>query len=93
MVEIIRPTWVRPGAASLRSCSHFPIREYSRLLKPVMLPLGRARLWTNPCSSGSETVTNTIGIVRVSFCSGINAFVGPAKMTSGLSWVSSAPVP
>ena len=66
-VEIIRPTWVTPGAASFRSCSHFPIREYSRLLKPVMLPFGRARLWTKPCPSGSETVANTIGMVRVSF--------------------------
>jgi hypothetical protein len=33
-----------------------------------MLPPGRGRLATRPAPTGSETITNTIGIVRVSLC-------------------------
>jgi hypothetical protein len=35
----------------------------------VMLPPGRGRLATNPLPTGSETITNTIGMVLVSRCS------------------------
>src|SRR5262245_21373969 len=37
---------VTRGAMSLSNSSHFPVMEYSKLLKPVMLPPGRARLST-----------------------------------------------
>ena len=33
---------------TLSSSSHFPLNSYSRLMKPVMLPPGRARLSTKP---------------------------------------------
>jgi len=42
-VEIMKAACLTPGTASLRICSHLPIRENSRLLKPVMLPVGRAQ--------------------------------------------------
>ena len=44
LVEIIKPTRLMLGAASLRTCNHLPISENSRLLKPVALPVGRDRL-------------------------------------------------
>jgi hypothetical protein len=37
------------------------------LLKPVRLPLGRARLATRPTPTGSPTKTKMIGIVEVAF--------------------------
>jgi len=36
------------------------------LMKPVIFPPGRVKLATKPAPTGSETTTNTIGIVRVS---------------------------
>jgi hypothetical protein len=35
--------------------------------KPVMLPAGRARLLTNPLSTGSLTFPMTIGMMAVAF--------------------------
>jgi hypothetical protein len=58
----VRATW---GATSLRSSSHFPPIEGSKLVKPVALPPGRARLSTNPAPTGSGTLVNTIGTKRV----------------------------
>src|SRR5262245_45996104 len=43
-VDIMKATCLTLGTASLTICSHLPIRENSRLLKPVMLPVGRATL-------------------------------------------------
>ena len=40
--------------------------ENSKLVIPVRLPPGRARLATNPAATGSTTCTNRIGMVRVS---------------------------
>ena len=39
-------TRVTPGATSLSNCSHFPLRPYSKLVNPVALPPGRAKLST-----------------------------------------------
>ena len=89
LVEIRRPARPILGIASLRICSHLPISENSRLLKPVALPPGFDMLCTKPWPSGSDTPTNTIGMVRVSLCTGRNALVGPATITSGLSCTSS----
>src|SRR5262249_9105445 len=60
------PARVIFDATSLRSSTHLPPSEDSRLTKPVMLPPGRGRLATKPLPTGSDTVTNTIGIVLVS---------------------------
>src|SRR5262249_219628 len=53
------------GAISFRSCSHFVGIIGSMLVNPVTLPPGSAKLATKPLPTGSETLTNTIGIVRV----------------------------
>src|SRR5262249_14333847 len=53
------------GAMSLSSSSHFPPMLYSKLVKPVAFPPGRARLSTIPAPTGSTATGNTIGTVRV----------------------------
>jgi hypothetical protein len=53
------------GATCLSNCNHFPAMGGSKLLNPVMLPPGRAKLATKPSPTGSETATNTIGILKV----------------------------
>ena len=45
------------GTICLSSSSHFPLRPYSNIVNPVALPLGRARLATNPAPTGSMTTT------------------------------------
>ena len=55
-----------PGAISVSNSSHLPAIDASRLMKPVIFPPGRGRPATKPAPTGSETPTNTIGIVRVS---------------------------
>jgi hypothetical protein len=57
------------GTMSLRVSIHLPLNDASRLMKPVILPPGCGKLATNPLPTGSETTTNTIGIVLVSRCS------------------------
>ena len=58
-------TRVTPGAICLSSSSHFPLMLYSKIMNPVTLPPGRARLSTKPAPTGSTTIVNTIGTVRV----------------------------
>ena len=58
-------TRLTPGAHSLISSNHFPPIENSKLVKPVMLPSGRAKFVTKPAATGSGTCTNTIGMERV----------------------------
>ena len=76
-------TRVTRGAICLSSSSHFPLIPYSTFMNPVVLPPGRAKLSTKPAPTGSVTIANTIGTVRVACC--IGPTVGPpaAKMTSG----------
>ena len=54
------------GAISFNSSIHLPPTAGSLVVKPVMLPPGRARLAAKPLPIGSATTANTIGIVRVS---------------------------
>ena len=61
---------VTPGAICLSSSSHFPLMPYSNTVKPVTLPPGRARLSTKPAPTGSATLANTIGTVRVACSNG-----------------------
>ena len=58
---------VTPGAISLSSSSHFPLKLYSNCAKPVALPPGCDRLLTKPEPTGSGTIVNTIGTVRVAW--------------------------
>src|SRR5437868_5501353 len=53
------------GTISFNISRYFPATLACRTVKPVMLPPGRAMLATNPLPIGSDTATNTIGIVRV----------------------------
>lgn len=78
------------GATCLRSSSHLPLILYSKFIKPVVLPPGRARLSTKPAPTGSETRMNTIGTVRVAFCNASTPNVPAANRTSGASATSSA---
>jgi hypothetical protein len=78
------------GAISFSVSIHLPPIENSNAVNPVMLPPGRAKLATNPWPTGSETDTNTIGIVRVSCWNAANPSVALAKMTSGANPTSSA---
>src|SRR5258707_2924985 len=64
-----------PGAISLSSSSHFALVPLSKLINPVALPPGRARLSTRPVATGSAAIGNTIGTVWVSR--------NNARMTSG----------
>jgi uncharacterized protein (DUF2237 family) len=59
-------------------------------IKPVALPPGRARLETNPCATGSMTLTNTIGTVWVTCCKAPITGLAEARITSGLSATNSA---
>ena len=81
-----RVTW---GAISLSSSSHLPLMPYSKIVKPVALPPGRARLSTKPAPTGSGVPVNTIGMVRVA-CSSDGTTAPPeARMTSGASATNS----
>ena len=56
---------------------------YSKAMKPVTLPPGRAKLSTKPAPTGSPTIGNTIGTVRVA-SSKLRTLEAPwARMTSG----------
>jgi hypothetical protein len=46
---------------------------YSNSMKPVALPPGSARLLTKPAPTGSGTIANTIGTVRVACSNGPTA--------------------
>src|SRR6266480_5398857 len=53
------------GAIVLSSSTHFPVIDDSKLVKPVTLPFGRAKLSTKPSPTGSDIDTNTMGMLRV----------------------------
>src|SRR5262245_15910495 len=78
------------GAICLSSSSHFPLMPYSNAMKPVALPPGRARLDTKPAPTGSVTVPNTTGKVRVASNKGATTLVPLARITSGASAIISA---
>ena len=81
---------VTPGATSLSNSSHFAAIAYSKIVKPVALPPGRAMLVIKPEPTGSMTPTNTIGTVGDACCTDTTASVVAAKMTSGASAANSA---
>src|SRR5262245_28399519 len=81
---------VTRGAISLSSASHFGLSPYSKTVKPVVLPPGRARPVTKPVPTGSMTCTNTIGTLRVSRCSAATIVEVATTTTSGASATNSA---
>src|SRR5262245_28677311 len=78
------------GAICLSHSSHFPPIIYSKLVKPVALPPGRARLCTQPAPTGSGTFTITIGMVRLACSTNAGATPPTATSTSGASATNSA---
>src|SRR5262249_56132969 len=54
------------------------------VLKAFAFDDGLARLATTPAPVGSDTWTNMIGVVRVSFCNALVPAVVFANITSGL---------
>ena len=71
---------VMRGAISLSSSSHFPLMLYSNRVNPVTLPPGRARLSTKPAPTGSATIANTIGTLRVACSNGPTATLPVARI-------------
>ena len=61
----ISATCVVVGTFSLSSSSHLLPMEASKLVNPVALLPGRDKLSTKPRPTGSETCTNTMGMLRV----------------------------
>ena len=59
-------------------------------MNPVALPPGRARLSTKPDPTGSGTIANTIGTLRVASNNGDKLAAPVVKMTSGASATNSA---
>src|SRR3984893_17523371 len=60
----MRPARLSSGTVALSSSAIFPTTLKSILVKPVILPPGRAKLATKPQPTGSFTMTNTTGIVE-----------------------------
>src|SRR5947209_2017760 len=83
-------TLVRVGLICLSSSTHLVAMPYSKLVKPVELPPGWAKLSTNPPPTGSVAPANTMGMVLVAACSVRTLDAPPANSTSGASAINSA---
>ena len=55
------------GTLSFSNSNLFPASSGAPVVKPVMLPPGRARLSTSPLATGSLIAKKTIGIVLLAF--------------------------
>ena len=78
------------GTASWSSSTYFWLSPGTRLVSPVTLPPGRARLATSPCPTGSETSHMTIGIEEVAPFAAAVSPVEEATMTSTFALTRSA---
>ncbi len=78
------------GATCLSNSTHLRPKLNSKLVKPVALPPGRARLCTQPAPTGSGTFTITIGMVLVACSTGAGARAPAVTITSGASATNSA---
>jgi antitoxin (DNA-binding transcriptional repressor) of toxin-antitoxin stability system len=70
------------GITSFRSSSRFGLRSGPRIVLPVILPPGRAKLAINPARTGSPIEIMTIGIVVVAICAARAAVEPNSTMTS-----------
>jgi hypothetical protein len=71
------------GAICVSNSTHLPASWASKLIKPVIFAPGLGRLPTKPLPTGSDTITNTIGIVCVSLWSAAVTAVPFERMTWG----------
>src|SRR5499427_9006707 len=78
------------GDISLSRSSNFALKLNSKLVKPVALPPGRAKLATKPLPTGSIVVTNTIGTVRLICSKSATIELAVPRTTSGFDATSSA---
>src|SRR5215510_14489219 len=79
------------GTVSLSISRRLPANSAAKLVKPVMLPPGRARLLTNPAATGSTaSCIKTTGIVLVAFLAAMVAGVAIVSSTSTLRRTSSS---
>src|SRR5215469_9130544 len=84
---------VAPGRSSRSNSSRLGTSSVPIRVTPVTLPSGRPRLGTKPAPTGSEAVTNTIGIVFVAASAARTATSGaPALMTATLRLTRSAAI-
>jgi hypothetical protein len=81
------------GRISFRTSSRFTLSSGCSVDNPVTFPPGRARLVTNPLSTGSLSDAMTMGIVAVASLAGAVAPDPPVTMTSTLRRTSSAARP
>src|SRR5262245_62692494 len=70
------------AATRFTNSSHLLAIEGSKVVKPVRLLPGRAKLWTTPAVTGSLTWTNTVGVVRVISLTATAMGVVLARITS-----------
>jgi hypothetical protein len=70
------------GTNSDRSSNRFDIRSLEIMLKPVMLPPGRAKLGTKPLSTGSLPVIKTTGIAEFAI---ITARIETSPLTAAIT--------
>ena len=68
-------TLATSGAIALSKPSHLPPIPSSKLVNPVMLPPGLPKLWTKPLPTGSLSIGDTIGTVRVNSSSALVSVV------------------
>src|SRR5215472_2904800 len=78
------------GDISLSRSSNFALKLNSKLVKPVALPPGRAKLATKPLPTGSIVVTNTIGTVRLICSKSATIELAVPRTTSGFDATNSA---
>ena len=77
-----KPITLACGTSSVSSSIRFCVNSSSRMLMPVRLPPGLARLAARPCSTGLPTLANTIGIAVVApFAAIVGGLPPPATIT------------
>lgn len=81
---ISNPTRLSDGTAARSNSMRLRVTSSAKLLSPVKLPVGLARLSTSLLPTGSGTTMNTIGIVEVAFCSASADDTLAASRMSGL---------
>src|SRR5262249_27445237 len=84
-------TRVAPGTSSRRSSNRFAAISSLKILKPVRLPPGRARLATRPSLTGSSAEMKTMGIVVVAALAA-NAALAGAAITATYRRTNSQPI-
>ena len=95
-VDVARPVPEHPHSGKTRErlplsiSSRLPLSSRERVVSPVTLPPGRARVATNPRPTGSPPVAMTIGMLVVAFFAARAAGLPAVTTTSTLRRTSSS---